>query len=313
MATRWEVEEAVLASSIEPTGRHILLTLLSRTNASTAEIPARHAPSFSDLESLTGYSRSTLIEWMKALGETHWFTRPILDGEAKPGMRLDVGDPAAARPKRSRTSKPVDPAYRLAVRTEVAAIPPGGMDRTAERYSTVPPGGTPDGPLLLKDFPTESQTLTDLDCPAGAERDDGTLGVDFGEPVEPEKPQRKSRDKKKTAPKGGPETHGQKVNRVAKLYTDNVKLVGFHGVRGVVDAAFKTGDYTEEQISTAISNMADARLPISQTSLRIAIEGLPDWNGRNNQPRSGSRGELGSTRHHVQDSHKNVDRFKEKI
>ncbi len=264
-----------MSSQIDPPGRHILLTLLSRTTASTAEIPSKHTPSFTELEALTGYSRSTLIEWMKALGESHWFTRPVLDGDTKPGMRLDVGDLSAARPKRSRTSKTGDAAYRQAVRAEPATVPPGDMDRTAQRYSAVPPGGTDEGAHLLKDFPTESLTLTDPNPAraADAAAADGGFALDFGPRVaaepEQEKPKTKSEPKEESA--------GQRNNRIAKLYTDKVKLVAFHGVRSVVDAAFKTGDYSEEQITAAVTNMADARLPISQTSLRIAIEGLPKW------------------------------------
>lgn len=42
-------------------------------------------------------------------------------------------------------------------------MPPGGTPHTAERYTDVPPGGTADGPHLLMDSPTESQTLSNLD------------------------------------------------------------------------------------------------------------------------------------------------------
>lgn len=161
MATRWEVEEAVMQSSLEPTGRHIVLTLVSLTNASTAEIPPRHTPSFTDLERLTGYSRSTLIEWMKLLTESHWVSRTSEEGTTRQGMALAVGGSSAARPKRARDAKKVDAAYRQAVQVPPSAIPPGGTDRTAQRYAAIPPGGTPTEPhLLIENSPTESSNPT---------------------------------------------------------------------------------------------------------------------------------------------------------
>lgn len=271
-----------------------MLTLLSRTDAATAEIPPQYVPSFTDLERLTGYSRSTLIEWMKALTEAHWVVRFDIEGSARQGMRLASGDPDAARPKRSRATKKVDGPYRLAVRPSGVAIPPGDTDRTAERYSNVPPGGTVhDAHCLIKNSPTESSNPTNLDCAADADADssDGTLGVDFGEPVAPmQRTAQKSARKpaSKSAPKAaGEETHGQRVNRIARLYTDKVKLVDFHGVRQAVDAAFKSGDYSEQQITAAIQALTEKRDPVTRTSLRIAIEGQPSWADRNANGRRG--------------------------
>lgn len=307
----------MLTSSIEPTGRHILLTLLSFSDAATAEIPPAHVPSFTDLERATGYSRSTLIEWMKALGEALWFSRFTAEGEHKQSIRLTEGRADATRPKRSRAAKAVDAPYRLAVRTDAEAIPPGGIARTAWRYRAIPPGGTPADPHLLKEnSPTESSNPTDLDHAAtsAADPNDGFAGVDFG-PRVPKQPKAK-RTKPKTAPTE--ETLGQKVNRVARLYTDKVKLVDFHGVRQAVDAAFKSGDYTEAEITEAIKGLTERRDPVTRNSLRIAIEGQPSWAAARNgggytSNGSGSQDRKRSTYHQLRDSRAPGRDYKEKL
>ncbi|TDC30082.1 hypothetical protein E1211_24870 [Micromonospora sp. 15K316] len=163
MTTRWEVESAIRASNIEPPGRHIVLTLLTLTVAATAEIPPAHAPTFTDMERETGLSRSALTEWMRALADGGWVARVAFPEESRPGFRLSIGDPNAARAPRSnrkpRSANP-DAACRQAVRPELDSIPPGGMAHTAERYADVPPGGTTEAGHLFLDSPTGSQTRT---------------------------------------------------------------------------------------------------------------------------------------------------------
>jgi hypothetical protein len=291
LPTRWEVEEAVMTSHIDPHGRHLLLTLLSKSDASTAEIPPRHVPTFDELTSMTGISKSTITEWMKTLTEAEWMSRESVEGESRKALRLAVGDPKAARTMRVRKSKNTDAAYRVAVQAETGHVPPGGTSHTAARYERIPPGGTsPTSDCLIKNSPTESSNRTYLDqaAAAAAASNDGTLNIDFGDRVIPG-PRNPKKTTRKAAPKkaADEETHTQRVNRVAKLYTDIVKLVDFHGVRGVVDAAFKSGDYTERQIVTAIQTLADKRDPVTRTSLRIAIEGQPSWADRNANGRRG--------------------------
>ncbi|PZG06084.1 hypothetical protein C1I95_32305 [Micromonospora craterilacus] len=160
------MESAIKASNVEPPGRHIVLTLLTATTAATAEVPPAHAPTFTDLERETGLSRSALTEWMKALTDGGWVSRVSFPEESRLGFRLAVGDPNAARAPRSHRSKranTADGAYRQAVQAGSEDVPPGGMDRTAERYADVPPGGTPDEAHLLKDSPTESLDPPNLD------------------------------------------------------------------------------------------------------------------------------------------------------
>lgn len=79
------------------------------------------------------------------------------------------------------------------------------------------------------------------------------------------------------APKDGarPETEGQRINRIARLYTDRVKLTKFLAVSGVVKTAVRSGEYTEQQIVNGINDLAEERRPVTLDSLRIAMEGLP--------------------------------------
>jgi len=71
------------------------------------------------------------------------------------------------------------------------------------------------------------------------------------------------------------ETEGQRVNRIARIYTDRVKLTKFIAVGQVVKAALRTGEYTEDQISAGLLQLAADRRSVTKDSLRYAIEGGP--------------------------------------
>lgn len=71
------------------------------------------------------------------------------------------------------------------------------------------------------------------------------------------------------------ETLQQRVNRVARTYTDVVKLSNFMGVRSIVKKALTSGDYTEPQVIAALEVLARERDTVTANTLRIAIEGLP--------------------------------------
>lgn len=171
MTTRWEVEAAINASNVEPTGRHLVLWFLTLSVAATAEIPPPYAPTYTAMEEGTGLSRSALTEWMKALVDGKWISRATFAGESRPGFRLMIGDPNAARAPRKANkqgTKNADGAYRQAVRPAPTLMPPSGTTHTAERYADVPPGDTAAGSHLLKDSPTESPTPNTTPDPAPA-------------------------------------------------------------------------------------------------------------------------------------------------
>lgn len=98
MVERWAVERAVRDAEcrLSPSGRHLILTLLTWTDTSTAVIPAQFSPSLTDLEQATGMARSTIAVWLNRLEDLGWVTR----------SRPKVDD---ARRKKTRT------AYRLRI------------------------------------------------------------------------------------------------------------------------------------------------------------------------------------------------------
>ncbi len=69
MVDRWTVERAVRSEEcdLEPPGRHLVLTLLTWSDAATARIPEQFTPSLTDLEHATGMSRSTVAKWLNKL------------------------------------------------------------------------------------------------------------------------------------------------------------------------------------------------------------------------------------------------------
>jgi hypothetical protein len=77
-----------------------------------------------------------------------------------------------------------------------------------------------------------------------------------------------------------PPTEGQRVNRLARGYTDAVPLSNFPAVQGVVRKAVRArrGDapaYAEEEIRDGLARLAADSRPVTTDTLRIAIEGLP--------------------------------------
>lgn len=77
-------------------------------------------------------------------------------------------------------------------------------------------------------------------------------------------------------------TVNRRAQRLARVYTDRVKLANFPAVMAIAKKAIETGDYTDEQIAVALARLAEDRRGVSTESLRIELEGLP-------APRSRSR------------------------
>lgn len=71
-----------------------------------------------------------------------------------------------------------------------------------------------------------------------------------------------------------PAPSGQRVNEIAKTYTDRVKLSNFMAVRGVVAKAVSAG-YDEPRVVAALAQLADEGRGVSADTLRIALEGRP--------------------------------------
>lgn len=77
------------------------------------------------------------------------------------------------------------------------------------------------------------------------------------------------------------ETQGQQINRIARTYTDRVKLSKWEAVQGVVRAAVKaTNDdgrpiYTEQQIIDGLQKLIGENRAVTKDALRIAMQGAP--------------------------------------
>ncbi|MDZ5443788.1 helix-turn-helix domain-containing protein [Micromonospora sp. 4G57] len=75
------------------------MTLLTEANVSTAVVPPERSPSLTTLAAMTGYSRSTVADWLNALEDAGWVKRD----RQSPGSRnptsytLLVGSPTAAK------------------------------------------------------------------------------------------------------------------------------------------------------------------------------------------------------------------------
>lgn len=202
MVTRWEVEDAIEASDIEPTGRHIVLSLLKHSVASTAEIPPKYAPTFTDLERKTGYSRSTLAEWMKALTAAGWVRREDFPGESRPGFALAVGASDAAPPKRvrkavgrssvspagtptgrtgdSNSQMNADAAFRQPALGDADAVPAAGTERSGSRNGAVSAAGT-QASAPIRNLPTGDAvppSSPSSPSPGGAEVNDEPASVE---------------------------------------------------------------------------------------------------------------------------------------
>lgn len=77
---------------------------------------------------------------------------------------------------------------------------------------------------------------------------------------------------------GKPETEGQRVNRLARSYTDRVKLSNFPAVAGIVRKAVRAASddgfplYTDQQIEDALSSLREKGWKVTVDNLRGALE-----------------------------------------
>ena len=95
MVERWAVERAVRDANcrLSPSGRHLILTLLTWTDTSTAAIPPQFSPSLTELERATGMARSTIASWLNQLETLGWVTRfrPRVDEARRYKARTTYG------------------------------------------------------------------------------------------------------------------------------------------------------------------------------------------------------------------------------
>lgn len=158
----------------------------------------------------------------------------------------DQSTSPARGPENDGSSPPGGPEL---VRSADQASPLSGPELVRQADTIPPPPFTPHSPPIAHR--------------SGALRDQGQREGDdpglFDDDVIPRKP----------------ETEGQRINRLARIYTDRMPLSKFEAVQAIVRAAIGTGDYTDDQIAAGLNQLADERRTVTKNTLRVAIEGHP--------------------------------------
>jgi hypothetical protein len=129
---RWDAERAVKASELPAIARHMLLDLLTYTDAGTLVLPYRWSPSLTGLEDDTGWSRRTVTRYLDLLEAEGWLAR----------LRPTVHD---ARVKHRRTAYTVmipDGLGTQAAQSRVTASPGLGTGPAQARVTASPELGT---------------------------------------------------------------------------------------------------------------------------------------------------------------------------
>jgi hypothetical protein len=124
VASRWEVERALVWSNIRPMARLLVFALATKANAETGVIPDEHTPSLSTLAEMTGMARCVIPGHLKYLDGLGW---------------VKLSTPA----KRSKHDRNL---YALMVGNPDPTRPSGLRDRPLDAPDEVD-SGLPDGPL----------------------------------------------------------------------------------------------------------------------------------------------------------------------
>lgn len=124
MASRWEVERALMWSNIRPMGRFIMLAIATKADVSTGVVADEHTPSLRTLSAMTGLAKSVLPGHLTYLGNLGW-------------LKVDIA-PRASRYDRNRYTIMVGSADP----TRPSGPAPGPLDESGLVGS-----GPDDGPL----------------------------------------------------------------------------------------------------------------------------------------------------------------------
>lgn len=103
MATRFDIERAVLASTLPPGCRHLVHVLCIRIDAQAGVILTAYQPSLTELARDTGRNKRTIQRYLDVLERQGWITRqrPLpelarrLHARTKYGIRIPDGYPQA--------------------------------------------------------------------------------------------------------------------------------------------------------------------------------------------------------------------------
>lgn len=302
---KFYLTEQVKASGMLPSDRLIMMYLIDLAelygDGQFWFVPEGRTPSHTDLTEWTGLGRSTVKACLNRLERTGWIKRDrpatadALGRGERTGYRLAAGE-HVEREKPQRPANPTRP--QPAPRPAVGLVQPLAEGRPEDDLGQPlaegrPAVGSPLGQPLdpprpavghnnqpptgvgsTQDPHLDQQTPpSTADAAAAAPALPG-LDVDAQTPPTKPKPKRKRATKPKSSTSSAP-SEGQRVNALARRYTDVVKLSPFLAVAGVVRTAVRSGDYTDEQIGAALDRLADPdhRRSVTANTLRIAIEG----------------------------------------
>lgn len=191
MVTRWEVQDAVWASGIEPAGKFILVAILSRATGDSLVVEGRYAPTFDELASMTGYSRSTISDWMKALAAAGWYGRDGGATRSAGGYVLAIGASEVRLPKRVRRPKgdgisPVTGPKPEAL--DAVAIAPIDAPTVRQPDQKAPQSATEADPIGPVTGPDKSGSQTKASPVAGPKPEAPIRNLPTGDAVPPSSP-----------------------------------------------------------------------------------------------------------------------------
>lgn len=300
-----QLMRAVRGSSLPPTDRHILMTLISLADPDTGIIPERFQPSFTDLAHFTGLGRSTVGRRLPFIEEAGWIKRTA------PSV-------AAAWRDKEKNS--------YVVQIPVSAIPEQRSDGADNSLPTSPRAGlVPERDQ--SDDQSQSGTSPTLRPVLVPERDRTSPALGLEVPnlrtkrtttAPTERRAQQAMTLFADQPDPDPPITAQTIlgDFIDYCTSKGVKvpkrLKGQYA-KGIKDALDE--EFTDRTIRNALASMvADSIVdkPSLLTNRLVAVQTGPEKRARqNNQVRRS--GDLGSTRHRVQDSHANVERYKENI
>lgn len=160
--------------------------------------------------------------------------------------------------------------YRV-VMTPAESAPPADLAPPQDQHPPAEPAGAESAPSPqdLHPDPAEPAPVTVLEP---SKKISSTKRSSSGRKPKQDKPKQEA----------GEETDGQRVNRLARLYTDRVPLSNFNAVAGVVRKAVTAG-VSDELITHGLGQLATDQRAVTVDSLRYAIYGVPPSQYRQQQ------------------------------
>ena len=263
-ALKWRINDAVLASSLPPFAR-LLMLVFSDLAEGDGRIPDDRTPSLKELERMTGMGKASVVRHKAELVRLGWLDyaeptvqqmsahetgtyRIMLGRNPEPESESQSETPKTARKKDRKASSR---SHRETPAPSHGETPKAGPENTTGVSQRDGAGSHSE---TASSYRPQSSSLSTA---AGAA---AHVPVDalFAEP--------------RASPTA--ETDNQRAQRLAKTYTDRVKLSNFMGVRAVVVKAM-ADEYTDQQITDGLNRLRAENRVVSANTLKIAMDGQP--------------------------------------